>query len=78
MTPNPSSSRPEMKGPVDVSELLSGLKTKKVELSSNKRDGGGGSVVSIDELKSISRDADKPTKSKRKPRSERNTISLNL
>ena len=76
--PNTSSSRPEMKGPVDIGELLSGLKTKKVELSSKKRDGGGGSVVSIDELKSISRDADKPTKSKRKPRSERNTISLNL
>lgn len=81
---NSSGSRAEMKGPSDLSNLLSGLKTKKVnvrqeEMMGRKSGGGGGSTISIDELKSISKDADNmPRKSKRRPRSERNTVSLDI
>ena len=69
------STRPEMKGPGDINEILSGLKTKRVNIQKpdNK------STISVDDLKEIgSSNLDVPRKSKRKPRSERNTISLNL
>ena len=79
-----SSSRPEMKGPSDISDILSGLKqkSKTIQISAPKKMPefrGGGSTISIDELQSISKDADNiPRKSKRKPRSERNTVSLDI
>jgi hypothetical protein len=81
-----SSSRPEMKGPSDISDILSGLKQKSKTIQINPKGSsgmpdfrGGGSTISIDELKSISKDADNvPRKSKRKPRSERNTVSLDI
>jgi hypothetical protein len=82
-----SSKRPDMKGPSDISDLLSGLKSKQNnrpsgptrEITINKFNGENGSTISIDELKSISKDADNvPRKTKRKPRSERNTVSLDI
>ena len=77
------STRAEMKGPSDLSSLLSGLKSKKVNvkqenLMNKKKVKSGGSTISIEELKSISKDADIPRKSKRRPRSERNTVSLDI
>lgn len=78
-----SEKRPEMKGPSDISQLLAGLKTKKISVDApnvaptKKANEEKGSIISIDELGSISKDADNiPRKSKRKPRSERNTVSL--
>ena len=79
--PPPTTPRAEMKGPSDLNHLLSGLKTKKVEVRQKEMMGkgkGNGSTISIDELKSISKDADIPRKSKRRPRSERNTVSLDI
>lgn len=87
-----ASKRPDMKGPSDISDLLSGLKSKQGgssikqraststrEITINKYGGENGSTISIDELKSISKDADNvPRKTKRKPRSERNTVSLDI
>ena len=70
-----SSTRREMKGPSDISDILAGVKTKKVNIkatSDNK------STISVQDLKELQeRDLDIPKKSKRK-RSERNTVSLNL
>ena len=79
----PTTPRVEMKGPSDLNHLLSGLKTKKVEVRQKEMMGkgkgkGNGSTISIDELKSINKDADIPRKSKRRPRSERNTVSLDI
>jgi hypothetical protein len=77
-------SRPEMKGPNDISDILSGLKqkSKTIQIKSNTKIPdfrGGGSTISIDELQSISKDADNvPRKTKRKPRSEKNTVSLDI
>jgi hypothetical protein len=67
--------RPEMKGPGDINEILSGLKTKRVNIQ--KPDNR--STISVEDLKNLkSSNLDVPRKSVRKPRSERNTISLNL
>ena len=66
-----------MKGPSDIGDLLSGLKTKKIQMKE-----GGGSTISISELNEIqSMDigkSGKPKKSKRRKFSDKNTISLNL
>ena len=67
--------RPEMKGPGDINEILSGLKTKRVNIQKpdNK------STISVEDLKDMnSSNLDVPRKSIRKSRSERTTISLNL
>ena len=67
-------SRPEMKGPSDLSDILSGLKTKKINI--NQKDTQ--SVVSVSELDEMKNDLNRPKKSRRKPKSERNTVSLNF
>ena len=63
--------RNEMKGPSnDISNLLSGLKTKvNTETSS---------TISVEELKDL-KNSNIPTKtSLRKPKSDKNTVSLNI
>jgi hypothetical protein len=70
-----SSSRREMKGPSDISDILSGIKTKKVNIKSSDTK----SAVRVSDLQELhNNDLNIPRKSKRKPRSERNTVSLNL
>lgn len=68
--------RPEMKGPADISELLSGLKqkTKTIDVSANKDD----STISIQELKEMSVESQQPTKTKRRQKSDKNVVSLEL
>ncbi len=73
---NIKTKRVEMKGPADIGDLLSGLKTKKVKMNE-----GGGSTISISELneiQSMDLGSGKPKKSKRRKFSDKNTISLNL
>lgn len=86
------SQRPEMKGPSNISDLLNNLKpidrtinqqtsvreqNNRTNINNKKQETG--STISIDELKSISTDADNvPRRTKRKPRSERNTVSLDI
>ena len=65
-------SRPEMKGPTDISELLSGLKSKTIELP---RDNS--STVSITELKELE-NHHPPKKTKRRQKSDKNTVSLDI
>ena len=67
-------SRAEMKGPSEINDLLSGLKTKRINIKQKDTN----SVVSISELDEMKADMEKPKKSRRKPKSERNTISLNF
>jgi len=66
------SSRSEMKGPKDIGDILSGLKTKRVNIRANS---DNKSTISIEELDTAKIDG--PRKSKRKPRSERNVMNLN-
>ena len=69
-----SKKRPEMKGPENINDLLSGLKIKKVNIQENKTDNK--STISVDEIKDIKKSLDLPMRSKRKPRSARNTVNL--
>lgn len=72
----PATKRPEMKGPSDISDLLGGLKTKTINIQKeNARDNS--STISIQDLKDIS-NAKEPARSKKRPKSEKNTISLDM
>lgn len=73
--------RPEMKGPSDISDILSGLKTKTINIqearpqASNINDS---STISISDLKDLQSDGNLPKKSKRKQKSASNTVSLDI
>jgi len=74
VTKNPtstSSNRPEMKGPSDLGSILSGLKTKQVNIQ-DKDD----STISIKELKEMNQN--QSSRGKRKQKSDKNTISLDM
>jgi hypothetical protein len=83
-----STRRPDMKGPSDISDILSGLKTKTIEISpststSTKKDIvvedlNNSSTISIDDLKSIQSDANVPKRSRRRQKSDKNTVSLDF
>tara|TARA_Y100000768_G_C23988571_1_gene690560 strand:- start:4778 stop:6262 length:1485 start_codon:yes stop_codon:yes gene_type:complete len=67
--------RSEMNGPSDISQLLSGLKTKSIDINNgNKKDG---STISVEDLKEIS-GAKTPSRSKRRQKSDKNVVSLEL
>ena len=112
--PNSSSqsSRPEMKGPdigimkgpTDISDILSGLKTKQPTVQSNmqpnfkkvteasiptvnlassdtidiKKDEDATSTISIQELKEMQQEGNMPKRSKRRQKSDKSTISLDI
>jgi hypothetical protein len=73
--------RPEMKGPSDISDILSGLKTKTINIqearpqTSNNNDS---STISISDLKDLQSDGNLPKKSRRKQKSASNTVSLDI
>jgi hypothetical protein len=96
-----SSQRPEMKGPSDISEILSGLKTKTINIqeqpvfsnppmmspsmSSSQLDQDAQSInndstISISDLKDLQNSSGNMPKrsNRRKPRSDKNTISLDI
>tara|TARA_Y100000389_G_scaffold205099_1_gene263125 strand:- start:7072 stop:8472 length:1401 start_codon:yes stop_codon:yes gene_type:complete len=68
--------RPEMKGPSDISELLSGLKTKNIDINSRENEKDG-STISIQELKDLS-ETKQPSRTKRRQKSDKNVVSLEL
>ena len=93
-----------MKGPTDISDILSGLKTKSnvqanmqpnfkkvteanipsVNMQSNepsitiKKDDDAGSTISIQELKEMQEGGNMPKRSKRRQKSDKSTISLDI
>ena len=81
---NKSSRRPDMKGPGDITDILSGLKTKTINISeapqrgSYNEDDNNSSTISINDLKDIQSDANIPKRTKRKPKSDKNTVSLDI
>ena len=78
-------SRPEMKGPSDINDILSGLKTKKIDIPPAKTAAPPPSVekvdnlstISISELKELQNDT-APMRSKRRQKSDKNTVSLDI
>jgi hypothetical protein len=85
----PSEKRAEMKGPSDISDILSGLKTKTINIqeasSSVSRNNQSGNInlnesstISISDLRDLQENGSFPKKSKRRPKSDKNTISLDI
>ena len=85
------SRRPDMRGPsadTDITSILSGLKTKSINIQQqqqqqqqDQQDSMSSSFMFPDDASAFGDDSasvSAPIKSKRKPRSERNTISLNI
>lgn len=78
-----SSKRPEMKGPSDISDLLSGLKTKTINIqqqqsqNQNQNTQQSQNTLSVHELNDIP-EIKQPIKTKRKQKSDKNTISLDI
>ena len=85
-----SQRRPDMKGPGDISEILSGLKTKTINISEqpirssaviNNEDqfpDNNSSTISINDLKDLQNDTNVPKRTRRKPKSDKNTVSLDI
>jgi hypothetical protein len=79
-----SSKRPEMKGPSDISDLLSGLKTKTINIQQQQNQNQNQNAqqptqntLSVHELNDIP-EIKQPLKTKRKQKSDKNTISLDI
>jgi hypothetical protein len=73
------SSRPEMKGPSDISDILSGLKTRNINIQDEpEKPEIDNSTISIKDLKELQSDANMPKRSKRRQKSASNTISLDI
>ena len=75
------SKRPDMRGPTDISNILSGLKTKTIQVQAQSQPPPAAedktSTISISDLKELQND-NLPHKSKRRQRSDKNTVSLAL
>jgi hypothetical protein len=75
------SKRPDMRGPTDISNILSGLKTKTIQVQAQSQPPPATedktSTISISDLKELQND-NLPHKSKRRQRSDKNTVSLAL
>jgi hypothetical protein len=84
----PRSSRPEMKGPSDISDILSGLKTKTINIQETsvpassmqqtQSSQNDSSTISISDLKELQSGGNMPKKSKRRQKSDKNTLSLDI
>jgi hypothetical protein len=78
--------RPEMRGPTDINNILSGLKTKTVEIknpytSEITQNGltNDSSTISISDLKELQEQGvNAPKKSRRRQKSDKNTVSLDF
>ena len=76
---NSSRSRPEMKGPSDINDILSGLKTKTINIHETKdTTNTNNSTISISDLKELQDGSGVPSRSKRRQKSDKNTISLDI
>jgi len=73
------SQRPEMKGPSNISDLLTGLKTKTIDVNAGVSNANkDGSTISIQDLKDMSAAKAPPRSSKRRQKSDKNVVSLEL
>jgi hypothetical protein len=72
------SRRPEMRGPsADVSDMMSRLKTKTINIQEAQQQGND-STISISDLKDLQAEGSVPKKSKRRQKSDKNTVSLDI
>ena len=70
-----------MKGPSDISDILSGLKTKTINIQDSSSQSPGqndSSTISISDLKDLQSEANMPKRSGRRKKSATNTVSLDI
>ncbi len=67
--------RNEMRGPGNIKDILAGLKTKTINM---KTEEDKNSTVSITELNEMKNDMKQPKKTKRRVKSDKNVVSLNI
>jgi len=81
-TKRPSAPRPEMKGPSDISDILSGLKTKTINIQEPAQQqsqfNNDSSTISISDLKELQSEGNFPKRSGRRKKSASNTVSLDI
>ena len=73
--------RPDMKGPSDISDILSGLKTKTIniqEAAPQPQTNNDSSTISISDLKELQAEGTMPKRSGRRKKSASNTVSLDI
>ena len=73
--------RAEMKGPSDISDILSGLKTKTINIQEPVQQAAtnnDSSTISISDLKELQSEGNMPKRSGRRKKSASNTISLDI
>jgi len=90
----PQNSRAEMRGPSDISDILSGLKTKtiNIQVGAGSQPSGAASAfagqgqgqmtndstISISDMKELMGEGNMPKKSRRRQKSDKNTLSLDI
>jgi len=72
-----STKRPEMKGPSNIDSILSGLKTKNINLQDEKTNDTG-SVISVTSLNELKDEKLPKGTTRRRQKSDKNTISLDI
>jgi len=78
--------RPEMRGPNDISDILSGLKTKTIniqepstqQINASSNNTANNSTISLDDLKELQGDGSMPKRSRRRQKSASNTVSIDI
>jgi hypothetical protein len=72
--------RPEMKGPSDITDILSGLKTKTINIQEQQQtfSQNDSSTISISDLKDMQSEGNIPKRSGRRKKSASNTVSLDI
>jgi hypothetical protein len=73
----PQQARPEMKGPSDLSNILSGLKTKTINIQQTQGTNEG-STISLNDLKDMQMDGAVPKRSGRRKKCTSNTVSIDI
>lgn len=77
-------SRPDMKGPSDITDILSGLKTKTINIQESNNNPtsatptNDNSTISISDLKDLQTEGNLPKRSGRRKKSANNTVSLDI
>jgi hypothetical protein len=67
-----------MKGPSDINDILTGLKTKTITIQEPQSNTNDNSTISLNDLKELQGNVNLPKKSRRKQNSASNTMSLDL
>jgi hypothetical protein len=74
-----SAPRPEMRGPSDITDILSGLKTKTINIQDPvPQQQNDNSTISISDLKELQSEGNMPKRSGRRKKSASNTVSLDI